>query len=117
MRLFLLTCQKLRSMSEWKFFKIDIWWKAVFMLGVIACIGAAIFDINFIERKHFFGLGLGMILIGLGYWKAWKTFSQFQHGGILSWQDYKHDFLSIFLIIIGIVLIGIFGFFIIRALI
>lgn len=75
-------------MSEWKLFNIDLWWKAVLMLGILAVVGASIFKIEFLESKHIFGFGLGMISIGLGFWKAYKTFSQLGMGGILSWKDY-----------------------------
>ena len=104
-------------MSEWKFFSIDIWWKAVLMLGILAAVGSSLFKIEFLESKHLFGLGLGMIMIGLGFWKAYKTFSQFESGGILSWKDYKHDIVSILLIVIGIGLSGLFGFLAIKGLI
>ena len=90
-------------MSEWRFFNIDIWWKAVFMLGILAAVGASLFKIEFIESKHLFGIGIGMIMIGIGFWKSYKTFSRFESGGILSWKDYKHDVISIILILIGIV--------------
>lgn len=98
-------------------FKIDTWWKAVFALGIIACVGASIFNIEFIERKHLFGLGLGMLLIGLSYWMAWKTANTFHLGGILSWQVVKHNFVSIILLLIGIGLTGLFGFLIVKGLI
>ncbi|MEZ5195775.1 MAG: hypothetical protein R2764_05085 [Bacteroidales bacterium] len=104
-------------MSEWKFFNIDIWWKAVLMLGVLAVVGASLFKIEFLASKHLFGFGLGMIMIGLGFWKAFKTFSQLGFGGILSWKDYKHDIVSVLLIVIGIGLTGLFGFLIIKSLI
>ncbi len=104
-------------MSEWNLFKIDSWWKAVLMLGILAVIGASIFQINFIESKHLFGLGIGMIMVGLGFWKAYKTFSQFAYGGIISWKDFKYDIVSVILIIIGIILSGLFGFLIIKHLI
>ncbi len=104
-------------MSSLKGLNIDIWWKAVLMLGVLAAIGSAIFKIEFLEGKHLFGFGLGLIMIGLGFWKAYKTFSQFGFGGILSWKDYRYDFVSILLISIGVGLFGLFGFLIVKGLI
>jgi hypothetical protein len=104
-------------MSDIPNFKVDIWWKAVLILGVTSCIGAVSFKVNFIERKHLFGLGLGMVLIGVGYWKSWKVFSQIRPGGILSIPDYKHDFVSVSLIVIGILLLVIFGFLLVKGLI
>lgn len=104
-------------MSEWNFFKIDIWWKAVLIIGVLMMIGASIYKIAFLESKHLFGLGIGLTMIGLGFWKACKTFSQFSFGGMLSWKDYKHDIGSRLLIISGIGLTIIFGLLIIKGLI
>src|SRR5690554_6555646 len=104
-------------MSNWKFFEIDMWWKAVLMLGILAVIGASILNLIFLENSHLFGLGLGMIMIGLGFWKAYKTFSQLGLGGIFSWKDYQHDLVSISLIILGVVLAGLFGFLIVRGLV
>lgn len=104
-------------MSNWDFIKIDMWWKAVFYLGVLSVIGSAVFEIGFIENKHLFGLGMGLILVGLGIWKSWKTFSQVGHGGIWKWKDYKNDVISVILILIGVLLIGLFGFLIIKGLI
>lgn len=98
-------------------FKIDTWWKAVIVLGLIACVGAATINIEFIERKHLMGFGLGMILIGLSHWIAWKTVSFFEQGGILSGQVIKHNFFTIIILLFGIGLISLFGFLIIKGLI
>lgn len=103
-------------MGNESFFKIDIWWKAVLYLGILSVAGAILFNITLIERKYLFGLGIGMIMIGLGFWKAWKTFSKIAFNGILSWKDYKHDLSSIVLISIGLLLTGLFGFLIIKGL-
>ncbi|RPA66848.1 hypothetical protein EF405_18860 [Cyclobacteriaceae bacterium YHN15] len=104
-------------MGEWKQFNIDIWWKAVLMLGILTVSGASLFQIEFLENRHLFGLGLGLILIGLGFWKSYKTLSQISTRGILSYKIHKHDFTSIFLIVIGILVTGFFGFLLINGLI
>jgi|SRR5690606_5985533 len=104
-------------MSEWKFFNIDIWWKVVLMLGILATVGASIFQIDFLDSKHLFGLGMGMTMIGIGFWKSYKTFSKVEYGGIISWKDYRHDVVSVILIIVGVVLIALFGFLIVKGLI
>ena len=96
-------------MSEWKGLKIDTWWKAVLILG------ASIFNIEFIERKHLFGLGL--IAIGISFWMAWKTASTIAYGGILSTKIVKHNFVSIIVLIIGLSLIALFGYLIVKGLI
>jgi hypothetical protein len=105
------------AMSDWNGLNINTWWKAVLIMGILATIGATIFNINFIERKHLFGLGLGMIMIGLGHWMAYKTISTIAFNGILSSKTMKHNFLSIILIAIGIGLVGLFGFFLIKGLV
>jgi len=104
-------------MSEWKIININTWWKAVLMLGILAAIGATLFDIKFIESKHLFGFGLGLIFIGIAFWMAWKTASTIAYGGILSTKIVKHNFVSILILIIGIGLIGLFGFLIVRGLV
>jgi hypothetical protein len=98
-------------------FKIDTWWKAVFIIGLIACVGSALINIDFIQKKHLFGFGIGMLLIGLAYWMASKTANTMHMGGILSWPVIKHNFVSIILLIIGIGLTGLFGFLIVKGLI
>ena len=52
-------------MSEWSFLKIDVWWKAVLVLGVLRTASSLIFPVDFINNKHLFGFGLGMILLVL----------------------------------------------------
>ena len=66
-------------MGEWKQFNIDIWWKAILMLGILTVSGASLFQIEFLEIRHLFGLGLGLILIGLGFWKSYKTYTHMSH--------------------------------------
>lgn len=104
-------------MSNWPSLKIDVWWKAILVLGLIACIGAASFDIDFLEKKHLFGFGLGMIVIGVGFWKSWKTLTEFIPGGMLNTQVNRHDIVSVLLIILGVMMIGLFGFLIVKGLI
>lgn len=98
-------------------FKIDTWWKAVFILGVIACVGAATVNVGFIERKHLFGIGLGFLLVGLSNWIASKTANSIQGGGILSWEIIKHNTFSLILLIAGIGIVGLFGYLIVKGLI
>ena len=104
-------------MSNWPNLKIDIWWKAVLILGVLAAIGAASFEIDFLERKHLFGLGLGMILIGLGFWKSWSKTAIMMNDGSLKTDLYKHDVISVVLLVLGVLMVGFFGFLIVKGLI
>lgn len=104
-------------MSDLKNFNIDVWWKALLVLGILAAAASMMFEINFIERKHLFGFGLGMIAIGIAQWMAWKTVSQVVAGGILSTKEIKHSLVSLIILVIGIGLIFLFGFLIIKGLI
>jgi hypothetical protein len=97
--------------------KIDIWWKAVLVLGVLSIASAMSFEINFIENKHLFGLGLGMILIGISFWMAWKTASAIDNGRLWSTKIIDHNIVSIIILILGIGLSILFGFLIVRELI
>jgi hypothetical protein len=96
---------------------VDIWWKAVLILGVLTSASSIMFDVDFIENRHLFGLGLGMIFIGIAQWMAWKTVSQVIFGGILSTKVIRHNIMSLIILIIGIGLIGLFGFLIVKGLV
>jgi hypothetical protein len=98
-------------------FKIDTWWKAVLALGLISCIGATITSISIVENKHLFGLGMGLLCIGLSHWMAWKTAVTNYMNGFLSWNIIKHNPVSYLLLITGITLTILFGYLIVRALI
>lgn len=104
-------------MSDWKNFNIDVWWKAVLVLGILAVAASLMFEIDFIERKHLFGFGLGMIFVGIAQWMAWKNVSQFVAGGILSTKAIKHSPVSVIILVVGICFICLFGFLIIKGLI
>lgn len=102
-------------MSEWKM--IDTWWKALLILGVLTSAGAFMFNIEFVEKKHLLGLGIGMILIGFSNWIAQKHNSTIAFGGLLQWKEIKHNPITSILLLIGIVLIFLFGFLLIKSLI
>ncbi|MDP3352436.1 MAG: hypothetical protein Q8S44_01685 [Flavobacteriaceae bacterium] len=90
--------------------KLDKWYGIVLYLGVLLIASSFIFKPEFLKEKHLFGLGIGMILIGIAYWMSEKHLSEIAYGGILSTQIIKHNFVSIILIIFGIGFIGLFGF-------
>lgn len=97
--------------------KLDQWYGIVLYLGV-ALIGASLFfKPKFIEPKNIFGLGIGMILIGIAYLMSEKHLNEIAYGGISSTKINRHNFVTIVLIIIGIGLIGLFGFKLIQSLI
>jgi len=76
-----------------------------------------LFKVEFLEEKHIFGLGLGLFMVGLSFTMAEGYYNKFISGGILSWPVIKHNPVSVIILIIGIALILLFGFLIIKGLI
>lgn len=97
--------------------KLDRWYGIVLYLGV-ALISASLFlTPEFVAQKHLFGLGVGMLLIGIGYVMSEKYMHEIAYGGIISHKINKHNFASIILIAIGVGLVGLFGFKLVQSLI
>lgn|SRR5690606_24187563 len=97
--------------------KLDKWYGIVLYLGVALIAASLFFKPEFLEQKHVFGLGIGMIILGIAYIMSERHWNKIANVGMLSTIIIKHNFVSIVLIIIGIVLIGIFGFKVIQSLI
>lgn len=97
--------------------KLDKWYGIVLYLGVTLIGASFYFKPEFLESKHIFGLGIGMILIGIAYLISEKKTSQIAYGGILTAKFNEHNFVTIILIILGILLIGFFGFKILKSLV
>tara|TARA_B110001450_G_C17594136_1_gene470128 strand:- start:58 stop:372 length:315 start_codon:yes stop_codon:yes gene_type:complete len=97
--------------------KLDKWYGIVLYLGVVLIIASLFFKPEFLEQKHIFGLGIGMIIVGIAYVMSEVIISEIAYGGLMSIKVNKHNFVSIVLIIIGIGLIGLFGFKVIQSLI
>jgi len=104
--------------------KLNTWYGITLYLGVLLVAAAIIFEIKFLENKHLFGLGLGAVLIGLSYLIAEKeenfikpytvrTGASF----LITHKVFNHNFSTIILLLIGILLSGIFGFLIVKSLI
>ena len=53
-------------------FKLDTWWKALLMLGILMCGDSVIAPIPILNSYYIFGLGIGFILIGVSWFKAQK---------------------------------------------
>ncbi|MDD4409087.1 MAG: hypothetical protein PHW52_00345 [Candidatus Pacebacteria bacterium] len=105
-------------------FKLDKWWRIVLCLGISSVIGSFVYTPQFIEAKNLFGIGLGMILVGISYIMAESSHSwikppnAYTGGTALITQDFtKHNIITRTICFIGICLIITFGFLIIRALI
>ena len=97
--------------------KLNKWYGIILYLGVLIIAASLLFKVDFLEEKHTFGFGLGLIMIGLSYFMAEKVANQFAYGGILSWQIIKHNPVSVIILTIGIALTVGFGFLIVRGLI
>ena len=104
--------------------KLDSWWKAVLYLGVGGIVCSFLFEVDFVEAKHIFGLCIGMVMIGISYWIAEKELAQFKPpnaytgpGGFVTWKEIRHNPITVVLIIIGIGLVGLFGVLIVKDLI
>lgn len=104
--------------------KLDTWYGIVLYLGVLFLGASLFFKVDFLEEKHLFGLGLGACFIGLSFIIAEKKRNEFKPpnaytgpAGIISWKETKHNFVTIILLIIGVFLISLFGYLIVKSLI
>ena len=104
--------------------KLDKWYALVLYLGAFFIVASLYFTIDFLEEAHLFGLGLGMVLVGLSFLIAEKTLSVIKSpnaytGGtaLFSWKEIHHNFFTATLLIIGLLLVCIFGFLIVKSLI
>lgn len=95
---------------------LDRWFGIVFYLGVLLMAGAMFGTADFVQKKDVFGLGLGMILIGIAHFIAEKYLNEFIGTGIVYTKVLKHNFLTILLIIIGSIMSAFFLFRIVKAL-
>lgn len=97
--------------------KLDSWWSILLYLG-IAIIAASLFvTVDFLEKKHLMGLGIGVFLVGFSYKMAEKYIHSREIGGILSTKIIKHNFITVVLLLVGIVMISFFGFKLVKGLI
>ena len=104
--------------------KLGKWYAIVLYVGIGFMFASIYFKINFIEEKHLFGLGVGMFMIGISFFKAEKGKSAIKPpnaytGGALlfSWKEIRHNPVTKFLLIIGVLLCFPFGFLIIKSLV
>ncbi|HEX9826413.1 MAG TPA: hypothetical protein VGA80_07415 [Flavobacteriaceae bacterium] len=97
--------------------KLNRWYGVVLYLGVLLIVASLYFEIDFVQKKHLFGLGIGMILIGLAHLMSEKYLTKFDYGGYFTIPINKHNAISRILIFFGIGLVGLFGFLIVKDLI
>lgn len=104
--------------------KLDLWYGIVLYVGVLMIAASLFFEVDFLKEKHLFGFGLGMFLVGISFWIAEKYAHSFKPpnfytGGaaLISWKIIKHNPISIIILLLGLGLIGLFGFLIVKSLI
>jgi len=104
--------------------KLDKWYALVLYLGAFFIVASLCFTIDFLKEAHLFGLGLGMVLVGLSFFIAEKTFSAIKPPNaytgsvaLISWKEIHHNFFTVTLLIIGLLLVCIFSFLMIKSLI
>lgn len=105
-----------KNMDIFSKLKLDSWWNLILYLGVLLGASSLIFEIDFLENNHLFGLSLGMVIFSLSFWIAVKELSAIKPsnaytGGtaLISWKEISHNFFSLILLIIGLALIILFG--------
>ena len=104
--------------------KLDKWYGIVLYLGTLSIAASLFTNITFLQPRHLFGLGLGAVLIGLSFWIAEKSMSAIKPPNVytggaafLSWKEIRHNPITLILFIIGICLVGIFGYLLLKNLI
>lgn len=105
--------------------KLDTWYGIVLYLGVML-IAAALFvpGVEFVNVQHLFGLGLGMVMIGLAQYIAETSLSQIKPpnaytgpAALISWIEFKHNPITALLLLVGFGCVLYFGFLVIKSLI
>jgi hypothetical protein len=96
--------------------KLNQWYGVVFFVGVLMIGASLFFSVTFLQQKHVFGFGLGLIMIGISMFMSERVETQFFATGILSVPIHKHNIATILILLIGIGLAVVFGFFIVKGL-
>lgn len=112
------------SMNFSENLKIDTWWKVVLLLGMCAVFMSLTIKVNFIQNKHLFGLGMGMLMVGVSYWIAEKKFSTIKPpnvytgpAALISWKKINHNLITGIILAIGLTLTCLFGFLVVKNLV
>jgi hypothetical protein len=102
--------------------KLNTWYGITLYLGALLIAASLFFKIDFLQNSHLFGLGLGAVLIGLSLIISENSYIKppnFYTGGpaLITYKTNEHNFFTIILFLIGIVLVLLFGFLIVKDLI
>ncbi len=91
--------------------KLNTWWSVVLWLGLITLLTSSTYDIDFLENKHLFGLGISLILIGLSMTIAEGSFSYIKPsnaytGGeaLITKRTVEHNLITLFMLCVGTLL-------------
>jgi hypothetical protein len=93
---------------------LEHWWNILIYLGVALIASTLVFEINFIEKRHLFGLGLGLFTTGLSHNIAFKQITIPEERGYWSGNKMVHTWYSKLLFLLGISITGYFLFLIIK---
>ena len=104
--------------------KLDKWYSLVLYIGLGAIVSSMYFQVDFIEPRHLFGLGLGLSLISFSFLIAEKKLSALKppnaytgEAALISWNEIHHNPITILILILGILLTCFFGILLIKELI
>jgi hypothetical protein len=104
--------------------KLNTWYGITLYLGVLLIAASLFFKIDFLKNSHLFGLGLGAVLIGLSFIisETENSFikpTNFYTGGpaLITYKTIEHNFFTKVLFLIGVLLVALFGFYIVKDLI
>ncbi|RWU09883.1 hypothetical protein [Pedobacter chitinilyticus] len=90
--------------------KLDKWYGVTLYIGILCCAAPFFKKIEFLNEKHLFALGLGLLMISLSNFIANRYVQQPIPGGFLQWQEIIHSPFTMILQIVGGVIAFLFLF-------
>lgn len=91
-------------MDIFKNLGLDKWWNILIYIGVLLIAATFLIDISFLNEKHLFGHGIGLFLIGISFNIACKHISYPIYGGFWQTEKVLHNWVTILLFILGLVI-------------
>ena len=104
-------------MSSLEKILIERWYNIILLLGVGLVGSSFMFEINFLNRKHLIGLGIGLILIGISLNIARKYFYTPYSSGFIQKEAIMHSWFTKLILIFGVIIAAIFLTLVIKSLI
>ncbi|MCZ4223498.1 hypothetical protein [Pedobacter rhodius] len=96
---------------------LDKWYGVTLYLGMLCCAAPFFKTIDFLNSKHLFGLGIGLVVISVANFKALCYVQEFIPGGFMQWQEIIHTPFTKILLFIGSLLTLLFLFLLVKGLI